>query len=380
MEIVRHLVERVGCRWAGRSATAEAAAYLIEQFSGLDIQVRRQDFPFLGWEVDREPELEILEPERMSASVALMEYSGSTPENGVQGYLHEAGTADIVPGFLEWPQYALVSDSGSVVAYLIVHIGLSGWEAPPIPLRNPEPLINFPMAILAEDNHRSIKSWIDRGKKVRASFIAQGHPEAPLWGHNVVATLPGASDRSLVFCAHLDTAYNTPGANNNAGGIQALYDLAVKLVQKKERLLTYHFLVCDACEWGFLGSHYFLREAKREGRFDSILAGINIDTVASGDRFYFLSWPETMRRRAERVVERLNLRRRFKHVEFLGRLAGSDHYAFLEAGLPAAEILFWPCPVYKLSEDDIQHIDEDLIGRSTEIAFALAQTFEEEPS
>ena len=100
MEIVRHLVERVGCRWAGRSAPAEAAAYLIEQFSGIDIQVRRQDFPFLGWEVDREPELEILEPERMSASVALMEYSGSTPENGVQGYLHEAGTADIVPGFL----------------------------------------------------------------------------------------------------------------------------------------------------------------------------------------------------------------------------------------------------------------------------------------
>ncbi len=34
----------------------------------------------------------------------------------------------------------------------------------------------------------------------------------------VIATLPGQSDRTVIFVAHLDTAYGTPGANNNAGG------------------------------------------------------------------------------------------------------------------------------------------------------------------
>ena len=111
---------------------------------------------------------------------------------------------------------------------------------------------------------------------------------------------------------------------------------------------------------------------------ENILAGINIDTVASGDSFFFLAWPDSMHRRAERVVDQLDLRKAFKQVEYLDRLAGSDHYSFIEAGIPAAEILFWPCEVYKLPEDDMNHVNETLIRRSVEIAAALVKTFEEE--
>ncbi|MBA7684349.1 hypothetical protein ES703_92743 [subsurface metagenome] len=121
-----------------------------------------------------------------------------------------------------------------------------------------------------------------------------------------------------------------------------------------------------------------MKEAQREGRFDCILAGINIDTVASGNSFYFLAWPDSMRKRVELVVDRLNLQGVFKRLEYLGRLAGSDHYSFIKSGIPASEILFWPCSVYKLPEDDMSQIDENLIKRSTEIAFELSQTFEEE--
>lgn len=378
MEILDHLVRTVGVRWAGRLGAAEAADYLFRKLSELPLETERQDFPFLGWEVDREPRLEILEPEPGEASVALMEYSGSTPPEGLEGEIVPAGIGKIVPGFLEWPRYALVEKDGSVAAYLIVHVGLGGWEAPPIPLMNPRPFFPYPMAILAEADHRRIRHWLERGKPVRARFRCLGHAET-FKAHNVVATLPGKSSRSVVFCAHLDTAYGTQGANNNAAGVQALYDLALGLSKETGRGLTYHFLACDASEWGFLGSRFFLQSAEERGRLGSIAAGINIDTVASGDSLFFLAWPKSMRRRAEKVTEQLRLARSFKRIEYLGRLAGSDHYSFIEAGLPAAEILFWPCPVYKLPNDDTEHVNPNLIRRSVDIAAALAKTYEEEP-
>ena len=377
MEIVKHLAGTIGERWAGRRGAAEAAAYLYSRFASLPLEVEQQDFPFLGWEIDQEPRLEILEPDPFEAAVALMEYSGSTLPKGIEGQLRTAGIAKIVPGFLEWPRYEVINSKGEVEAYLIVHVGLAGWEAPPIPLMNPRPFYPYPMAIMAEADHRRIQRWVEQRKPIRVRFRCQGHA-ATFRGRNVVATLPGRSEQSVVFCAHLDSAYKSPGANNNAGGVQALYDLALTMSKESGHRLTYRFLACDACEWGFLGSRFFLQNAEDRGYMENILAGINIDTVASGDSFFFLAWPDSMHRRAERVVDQLNLRKAFKQVEYLDRLAGSDHYSFIEAGIPAAEILFWPCEVYKLPEDDMNHVNETLIRRSVEIAAALVKTFEEE--
>jgi Iap family predicted aminopeptidase len=306
-----------------------------------------------------------------------MEFSGATPPAGVEGELRPAGLGKIVPGFLEWPRYAVVNEAGETAAYLIVHVGLAGWEAPPIPLMNPQPFYPYPMVILAEADHHRFQEWLAQGRRVRVRLHNHAHP-AVFRGTNVVATLPGESEESVVFCAHLDTAHGTPGANNNAGGVQALFDLAAELSARGRRRLTYRFLACDACEWGFLGSRFFLLQAEASGYRQGILAGINVDTVASGDSLYFLAWPQDMRRRAETVVERLELGEAFRQVEYLGRLAGSDHYSFLEAGIPAAEILFWPCPVYKLPEDDTRHVEQALVQRSVRMAAALAETFEEE--
>ena len=378
MEFLRHLVEQIGPRWAGRPGTAQAAEYLAQAFGGLGLQVERQTFPFLGWEVDEPPGLEILGPEPGRASVALMEYTGSTPVEGVEGELRPAGLAHVVTGFLDWPRYAVVTDEGSVAGYLVAHIGLAGWLGPAIPLVNPEPFFPFPGAILAQKDHQRFQAWMQAGQRVRVRFRARGRYQAGFDGHNVIATLPGASDRTVVLCAHLDTAYGTPGANNNAGGLQSLYQVAKRRVAAGRPRLTYQFLACDASEWHFLGSRYFLLEERARGRLERILAGINIDTVASGDSFYFLAWPEAMRRRAEHVVEQLSLRQAFRQVEFLGALAGSDHYSFIQVGIPASEILFWPCNVYKLPEDDATHVDGKLIELSAEIAYALAHTFEED--
>jgi hypothetical protein len=376
MKQLKYLVDEIGPRWAGRASNARAADYLAAEFANLGLAVERQDFPFVGWEVDEQPKLEVLSPQAYGAAVALMEYSGSTPLDGIEGEVQRAGTAYVVPGFLEWPRYAIVTDDGQVAAYLVAHQGLAGWLGPAIPLHVPDPIIAWPMAVLAEAEHNRFQQWLDAGEQIRVRFNTQGHIAAPLPAHNVIATLPGQSDETVIFCAHLDTAFGTAGANNNASGIQALFEIAQRLLQQPRRRLTYQFLLCDGCEWHYLGSRYFVSELRAHGELGRYRAAINVDTVGSGDSFYFLASPDDLRRRAEWVVERLSLRRHFRQVEFLGALAGSDHHSFLQAGIPASEILFWPCEVYKLPSDTSATIDPALISLAAEIAYTLAQTYE----
>jgi hypothetical protein len=376
VEILRYLVEDIGPRWSGHGKTKEASDYVASAFVGLGLTVLRQEFPFVGWDLDELPSLQVLEPEAAEATLALMEYSGSTPPLGLVGEIREAGTGYVVPGFLEWPRYAIVTDDGKIGAYLITHIGLGGWNAPPIPLHNPDPIYPFPMAILAERDHVRFQQWLQAGRRIRVRFRTRGHLVSPFTGYNVIATLPGTSDQKVVLTAHLDTAFGTPGANNNACGIQALYDLAKRLTAEGSHRLTYEFLICDGCEWQFVGSRFYVLEERAQHRLDRILADINIDTVSSGDSLFFLASTAEMRRRAEQVVEQMHLRSAFRQVEYLPALAGSDHYSFIQAGVPAFELLFWPCPVYKLPEDDASQADPALIERSVDIANALAMTFE----
>lgn len=378
MKLLKHLVDEIGPRWTGRPANERAAEYLAHEFAALGLDVQRQDFPFAGWEVDHPPQLEVMRPDKQRASVALMEYSGSTPLGGIEGELRNAGTAYVVPGFLEWPRYAVVDTQEQPVAYLVAHVGLAGWLGPAIPLHAPDPIVAWPMAVLAEEDHHRFQAWLNAGQTIHVRFNTQGHIPAPMQAHNVIATLPGQSDETVLFCAHLDTAYGTAGANNNASGIQALYEIAQRLVQEAPHRLTYQFLLCDGCEWHYLGSRYFVSELRAHNQLGRYRAAINVDTVASGDSLYFLAAPDDLRRRAEQVVERLDLCHRFRQVEFLGPLAGSDHHSFLQMGIPASEILFWPCEVYKLPADTSDSVDPKLINIAAEIAYTLAHTYEED--
>lgn len=377
MDILKHLVE-LGPRWSGRPAVLQAADYMAATFADAGFAVERQTYPFTGWETDRLPRLEVLEPETGIADAALMEYSGSTPEGGVTGRLRRAGEGHMVPGLLDWPRYAIVDDAGDVLAYLIGHVGLGGWQAPAIPLHSPEPFIPWPMAIVSQDDHERFAAWLDEGRPVRVRFDTAGHLVSPLFGHNVIATLPGRTERTVVFSAHLDTAWGTPGACNNAGGLQAMFDLACRLREVGPHNVTYRFLACDGGEWHYLGANHFLQNEQEEGRLGQIVAGINIDTITTGDQLFFLASTLDMRRRAEAVVEQLDLDCEFREIIYLGALRGSDHYAFIQAGIPASEIMFWPCTRYKLPSDDLSGVELPRVRLAVDIAAALGATFAHE--
>lgn len=53
--------------------------------------------------------------------------------------------------------------------------------------------------------------------------------------YNIEAVIPGESDNVLVIGAHYDSAYDSPGANDNASGVAALIEIAKFLVKNKPK-------------------------------------------------------------------------------------------------------------------------------------------------
>ncbi len=342
--------------------------------------VALQPFPFLGWEPVEEPKLTVLTPEVRTVPVAPMEYAGLVSPPGVVGTLRRAGEARVVPGFLEWPRYGLFDETDRLLALFVGHEGLSGWDAPPIPLHNPDPSFAYPMAMLGQSDHRRIGEELDRGVPLTARFTGGGRPAA-LSGYNVVARIKGTRADTVVVSAHLDTSYRSPGANNNAGGVQVLLNVARRLLEASRNGRidgpSVEFLVCDAAEWHFLGSRHYLYRRAIDQDTTPLIANINVDSITTGNELFFVCSDDPMKRVVKDVTERLRLRDRFASVTFLGALAGSDHYSFIEAGVHATEILFWPCPTYKTPDDTMQGVDPKRISDAEEITTALIAQMEE---
>ncbi|MBS3949718.1 MAG: M28 family peptidase [Peptococcaceae bacterium] len=103
--------------------------------------------------------------------------------------------------------------------------------------RNPETtgaLCPFP---LIEDGDFLIPScYVDEaaGARIMAHlgdeiFLSMESRRIPSQAHNIIGTVKGKSIERIVFCAHIDTKKDTPGAIDNAGGICLLLALADQL-------------------------------------------------------------------------------------------------------------------------------------------------------
>jgi len=97
---------------------------------------------------------------------------------------------------------------------------------------------------------------------------------------NVVAELPGRSERIIVLTAHYDSTPSSPGAQDNAAGTAELLELAQRLTgQCLHR--TLRFIFCGAEEMGLVGSEHHADTNK--DALDKVDAIINLDV--GGDPF-----------------------------------------------------------------------------------------------
>ena len=157
---------------------------------------------------------------------------------------------------------------------------------------------------------------------------------------NVIGIKEGASDQIIIIGAHYDTSCpDCPGADDNAGGVAVMLEVAREL-QNESFNRTLYFVAFSGEEFGLLGSKSWLE--KHEDLRDNIVAMINLDCVAYGDKLLMSSPSRWLR-------DVFPPKASIDKIEGIAPFA-SDEWRFLEENLPFIRLedlgshIFWDTP------------------------------------
>ena len=179
---------------------------------------------------------------------------------------------------------------------------------------------------------------------------------------NVVARFPGATRKTIVLGAHMDSKAPSPGANDNASGCAALLEIARCL--GKQRAFPTVEIVCFGTEEMIDANpdhhHYGSRhhvKAMSAGARKNAAGMISLDMIGFGPDFVVRSMDRGPRTMVDLLLRQA--RKRGLDLSYLrdpGTSGWSDHEAFELAGVPAAWVEWRDDPVYHTAADTSGHI------------------------
>ena len=190
----------------------------------------------------------------------------------------------------------------------------------------------------------------------------------PTWGENIVAR-KGSMKKKIVFCAHIDTKENTPGALDNASGVVIVLLLA-ELLKKYDAEPGIEFVAFNGEEvYNTPGELKYLQQYAND--FSSILLAVNMDNIGyhKGRTAYsFYGVPDALADAFRRTYA--NRENFFEGPPWYQ----SDHGIFMAKGVPAMAIT--EESVIKLMAE-ITHTEKDTpeiidVNKLVENAQALA--------
>ena len=179
---------------------------------------------------------------------------------------------------------------------------------------------------------------------------------------NVVARFPGATRKTIILGAHMDSKAPSPGANDNGSGCGALLEIA-RCLGERSAYPTVELVFFGTEEMidanpnhHHYGSRYHVKHMSAGARKNA--AGmISVDMIGYGPDFVVRS----MGRGPKSMVDLLlqQAKKRGLHLSYLrdpGASGWSDHEAFELAGIPAAWIEWRDDPVYHTAADTSGHL------------------------
>ena len=174
-------------------------------------------------------------------------------------------------------------------------------------------------------------------------------PAGPVHMVNLVATIPGASKNRVVIAGHFDTKryreFRFVGANDGGSSTAFLIEIA-RVLKARKNALTIELLFLDGeeavGEWQGLdhtyGSRHYVEVAKRDGSLSSLKALLLVDMIADRDL--------RIRRDANSTSWLTDLVWNAARAQKLGAYFPNerteiedDHLPFVEAGVPALDII-----------------------------------------
>lgn len=364
--VTRHLSQTIGPRPAGSENEYQAGQHIAKTMTSLGLTTEIQPFYFLGWEPTRPAKVQLLAPETREIPAGSFLFSGSAPEGGIEGQIAYVGTMYLCRDFFEWPKYAVKAADGSDLGYLVAN---AGGPAITFVLYELGRLFGrMPYVVVDLATHDYFQEQLAAGRKVRVNMDTAGVVSDGLLSHNVMGVLPGTClpDEEIVVCAHFDSTLTSPGACDNASGVDAMLRIAEKMAQGPKPVKTIRFIAFGAEEYLMFGSKFYVASLKEKGLLDRVKNVVNLDMVGFGDHLAVTVTPESYKRRLQSIFAGLTDAVRVEYNSAV--LPVSDHHPFYEEGIPVAMFLGWPYDDYHQSSDTYDKIDPEMIKRTTEAA------------
>lgn len=370
MRIAEQLCKTIGVRVSGTQKEAEAAQFVASEFRKLGLETRIQKFRYLGWKQLAKPSLSVTLPFQRRVKVSPMAYTGTTPKNGVEGVLRNQGIFYLFPKLMELPKYAVIDDRGDISAFVLITPGDQ-------PRAIPNPWLQIfqdPVVLACEKDFSPIMKAVRSGKDVRVRIKSVARYIQSVTSFNVIAKMKGKREEAIIIGGHHDSMVDSPGATDNAAGVEAIFRVAKNLLKKK-RDFSYYFITWGGHEWGLFGSQYFAREAKETGLTKHIRACLTLDVLGCGDYLWIWAGPQGFRKKIEGALKNTRLREK-RDLKFEGELIGSDDWSFSGEGIPHAMLMDWPAENLHLPTDEYEGLDEFKINFGVEVTMSLLEHFE----
>ena len=196
-----------------------------------------------------------------------------------------------------------------------------------------------------------------------------------LSSRNVVATLPGETNYTVIMSAHYDSVDDSPGADDDGSGVSSVL-MAARILSSYSFRHTVTFICFSGEEQGLYGSGAYARGAYE--RDESILAVLQLDGVGhavsskggSTIRLCANDASTWITDAAQRVLD--------SHGDAVGlsihrnrNFAGSDHQSFINYGYEGVFFLEYEFnPHYHSPGDTIEHVNFSYLTRVCRLASA----------
>jgi hypothetical protein len=268
-ELLTRLCDGLGPRPTGSLAFARGARVLHDEMGRSLPDVEFDRYSFERWELIEEPEFRV---GRQQLEVCPLTGSEGTPPEGIRGKLERVDGG-----------YQLLDRRTGLPAARIRSNPL-GRAIPGFQRRTYPPSV--PGFGVGRQDIPLIEKGIRDGEEAFLRAWVRFVPNAP--GMNVVGRIPGRQEREILFVAHADSVYTSPGAHDNMASVIIMLIIArAAAATRWNHTLT--FLATDGEEYGYLGAANYGARRAAAGTMDRIDYVVNFDSLTYGPNLWINS-------------------------------------------------------------------------------------------
>lgn len=270
LHLLHKLCTVIGPRPTGSKAYETGAQIIREELEKSLPLVAYDRYQFNKWELIDEAQFEI---DRQPMETYLAFGSRGTPEGGVSGVLTQTdnGFALVHPATQQVEAYFAINKYGKAIP---VDRSLADQSEPPL-------------FGIGKQDVATLEKAVRNQTAVRLN--AQVHFSANGEGINVIGQLPGKQKDEILFLAHADTMYSTPGAIDNTASVIVMIMLAHEAAKRGRHKHTLTFAATDGEEYGLLGAKNYARVRINEDTMQNIRYIINFDSLTWGPNLWINS-------------------------------------------------------------------------------------------